>query len=62
MFVEFPVERAEQRAESGVGWGLVGRLEEGAAYRFSVVAVVGESMKGDESDPVTVTVKTEDGE
>lgn len=64
MFIPFPVERGGEKRESGDGWGLVGGLEEGEEYEFSVVAVVmvGEvSMSGERSEPVRVTTYRTDG-
>ena len=51
-----------ERRESGEGWGLVGRLEEGREYEFSVVAVVivgDRSMQGAGSQPVRITTHGE---
>ena len=65
MFLIFPVKREEGRVESGVGWGLVGGLEEGGEYAFSVVAMVmigGTSMSGDRTEPVVVTIEKPNGE
>ena len=61
----FPVERTEWRGESGEGWGMVGRLEEGGEYEFSVVAVImvrGVSMQGNRTQPVKITTENTDGE
>ena len=55
----FPVERSRRRTESGEGWGLVGGLEEGREYGFSVAAVVvvgGESRQGKKTQPINVTM------
>ena len=63
-FVVFPVEGGG--GESGEGWGLVGGLEEGREYMFSVAAVVavdgGTSLQGEESQPVTVLMEESGGE
>ena len=63
MFVVFPAVEtgAVRRGESGEGWGLVGGLEEGTKYKFSVVAVVivgAVSMQGNATQPVTITIET----
>lgn len=65
MFIPFPVERREETRERGDGWGLVGGLDEGEEYQFSVVAVVmmGEgSMTGERTQPVKATTLSTDGE
>lgn len=65
MFIQFPVERREETKERGDGWGLVGGLDEGIEYQFSVVAVVmvGEvSMSGERTEPVRATIHSTDGE
>ena len=66
-FVVFPVEGGGGGGgESGEGWGLVGGLEEGREYMFSVAAVVavdgGTSLQGEESQPATVLVEESSGE
>ena len=65
-FIVFPVEGGGGGGESGEGWGLVGGLEEGREYMFSVAAVVtvdgGTSLQGEESQPVTVLMEESDGE
>ena len=68
----FPVERSlgggrGRRKESGEGWGLVGGLEEGVEYGFSVAAEVvvpdgGERLEGVRTQPVTVTIEDTSGE
>ena len=64
-FIVFPVEGGGG-GESGEGWGLVGGLEEGREYTFSVAAVVtvegGTSLQGEESQPVTVLMEESGGE
>ena len=61
----FPVKgavRGRESRESGEGWGLVGKLEEGGEYEFYVVAVVmveGSSMQGVGSEPVRITIHGE---
>ena len=65
MFIPFPVERKEDTRDRRDEWGLVGRLDKGKEYQFSVVAIVmmGEvSMSGERTQPVRATTHTTDGE
>ena len=69
MSVVFRVERSEGggRRESGEGWGLVGGLEEGTEYEFSVAAEVviddgSEKLEGAKTESVTGTVVDTSGE
>ena len=70
MTVVFQVEMNEEggrgRRESGEGWGLVGGLQEGVEYEFSVTAEVvadgSERLEGAKTQPVTVTVVDTSGE
>ena len=65
MFIPFPVEMREETRERGDGWGLIGGLDEGKEYQFSVVAVVmmGEvSMSGERTQPVRATTRSTNGE
>ena len=65
MFVVFHVEKSLWRGESGEGWGLVGGLEEGVEYMFSVVAVVmvgGEvRLQGEKTQPITAALEDTKG-
>ena len=65
-FVMFPVNGDGDGDESGEGWGLVGGLEEGREYVFTVAAVImiegAASLQGDMSQPATILLEEESGE
>ena len=61
----FPVERSPGRRrgrkkDSGQGWGLVGGLEEGVDYVFSVVAEVVVPDSGERLEGVKTTIAVAD--